>query len=200
MPFKSTPDLKNDSVELAHIAARHCLLPNPDVVGLCGGAVFPTVRDQKNRLKIDDDAGLLLDDNVTPRWAIFWAHGIGQTGHPKGWTIAHVWATPKDPAAYTNLANLCVMPECLASLSDKSGPLGPYLRYHAFWVYSWHPANVAPPKRPEGFEEIKWSYFDAHNDPLSFIKHRVSNLKNQRVEKLRKLMKLNFVKDQFSGN
>jgi hypothetical protein len=188
MPFSSYPDLGEDSVALAALAARHCRLPHPDVVARCSGAVFPTIRDQKNRLTLDEERQLLLDDNVTPRWALFWAHGMGQTHHPRGWTIAHVWGAPKDPDAYTNLANLCLMPECLASLSDKDGPLGAYLQYHAYTGYGWHPKHLDPPPRPEGFEAIDWAYFDPHDDPTSFIRERLMTLNNQRVTLLRPLM------------
>lgn len=188
MPFESPPDLKHDVAVLAAVAARHCRLPHPDVVAQCAGAVFPTIRDQRNRMAVDEAASLLLDDNVTPRWALFWAHGMAQTHHPKGWTIAHVWAAPKDRDAYTHLANLCLMPECLGSLSDKLGPLCPYLRYHASQAYGWQPASADPPPEPEGFAEIRWTYFDAYDSPLEFVKDRVMTLNNQRVVKLRPLM------------
>ena len=188
MPFAAPPDLQADAAGMAMIAARHCRLPHPDVVAACAGPIFPTIRDQRRRGQIDEDAGLLLDDNATPRWALFRAHGMAQTHHPKGWTIAHVWAAPKDPDAYTNLANLCLMPECLGSLSDKAGPLCPYLKFHAQDVYGWRPSQVTPCDKPDGYGEIQWTYFDPQPNPLDFVKDRVTSLNNQRVLVLRRLM------------
>lgn len=134
----------------------------------------------------------MLDDNVTPRWALFWAHGMPQTGHPRGWTIAHVWKAAKDPAAYTHLANLCLMPECLGSLSDKDGPLCRFLEYHAWRVYGWRPEIAPVPEKPAGYDKIGWTYFKPYPDPTGFIHERMLTLDNQRVLALRPLMGMNY--------
>jgi hypothetical protein len=132
---------------LAVIAAAHCWMPHRDVVAACGGAVFPTIRASSTapRMTVAAVAGrqLMHDDNMTPRWAFLWSHGIGETGHPKGWTFALVLGDARDPDAYTNLANVVLMPEVLASLSDKVGPLCGFLRYHAQTVYGWKPKGAA---------------------------------------------------------
>ncbi|MCO5161275.1 MAG: hypothetical protein M9939_09080 [Mesorhizobium sp.] len=188
MPLSGPPDLDDDVATIAALAARHCRLPHPEVVARCNAAVFPTIRDQQRRGTLDVERRLLRDDNVTPRWALFWAHGMPQTHHPRGWTIAHVWKATKDPAAYTHLANLCLMPECLGSLSDKDGPLCRYLEYHAWSVYGWRPETASVPEKPEGYDEIRWGYLDPHPDPIGFIRERVMTLGNQRVAVLRDLM------------
>jgi hypothetical protein len=188
MPFSGPPSLGPDAIEFAALAARHCCLPHPDVVAQFDAAIFPAIRDQRRRMEIDHERGLLLDDNVLARWALFWPHGMGQTHHPRGWTIAHVWAAPKDPDAYTRLANLCLMPECLGSLSDKAGPLGSYLKYHAYAVYGWHLDGETPPAQPEGYERIEWNYLSAYDEPQDFIEGRMGELNNQRVVILRGLM------------
>jgi hypothetical protein len=41
--------------------------------------------------------------------------------------------------AYTHLANLAMVPEPFASLTDKNGPLTVFLRWHAWEVYGWKP-------------------------------------------------------------
>ena len=188
MPFSGPPDLKDDGPELAVIAARHCRLPHPNVVRQFDGAVFPTIRDQKHRITLDTDKRLMRDDNVTAKWALFWSHGYTQTYHPKGWTVAHVWAAPKDPDAYSNLANLCLMPECLGSLSDKMGPLGPYLKYHALSVYGWSLASTEAPAKPKNFDDVTWTYFKEFDESVNFIHSRLKALDNQRVRLLRPLM------------
>lgn len=188
MPFRGPPNLEDDVATIAALAASHCRLPHPDVVAQCSGAIFPTIRDQQRRGTLDSERRLLLDDNVTPRWALFWAHGMPQTHHPRGWTIAHVWKATKDPAAYTHLANLCLMPECLGSLSDKDGPLCRFLEYHAWSVFGWRPSLAAAPDEPAEYSRIKWTYFDPFPDPLGFIRERVMTLGNHRVAVLRTLM------------
>lgn len=190
VPFRGPPNLTADVATIAALAARHCRLPHPDVVARCSTAIFPTICDQQRRGTLDAERRLLLDDNVTPRWALFWAHGMPQTHHPRGWTIAHVWKATKDPAAYTHVANLCLMPECLGSLSDKDGPLCRFLEFHAWSVYRWRPENADVPEKPPGYDEIQWSYLDPHHDPMGFIRERVMTLGNQRIVVLRQLMGL----------
>ena len=87
--------------QLLDAVSPYIRLPHPNVVSALGGAVFPSIRDQKNQLKLATigDRTLLLDDNTTARWAVLWSHGHGMTSHPRGWTFAHVWARPKDPRA-----------------------------------------------------------------------------------------------------
>lgn len=190
MPFRGPPRLEEDVAAIAALAARHCRLPHPDVVARCGAAIFPTIRDQQRRGTVDAERGLLLDDNATPRWALFWAHGMPQTHHPRGWTIAHVWKATKDPAAYTHLANLCLMPECLGSLSDKDGPLCRFLEFHAWSAYGWRLSHAEIPEEPLGYGAIQWTYLDAISDPHGFICERMMTLNNQRVLALRPLMRL----------
>lgn len=190
MPFEQMPNLGSDGPIFAKLAVHHCRMAHPKTVSILRTAVFPTIRDQKRRGEIDCKNSLLLDDNVTARWALLWAHGFHQTHHPKGWTFAHIWARPKDPEAYTHLANLAMMPEALGSLSDKAGPLCDYLRFHSQTVYKWRPRDVEVLEKPVGYDDISWRYFDPISDPVGFIRDRVINLNNQRVVALRQLMEL----------
>ena len=184
------PDFGSDADDIAIIALKHCRLPARETVAELSRPVFPTIRDSKRRLEVDHHRRLLFDTNTTPRWALFWSHGIAATHHPKGWTVAHVWAAAKDPEAYTNLANLVLMPECLGSLSDKKGPLCQYLEYHAYAVYGWKPIGFAVPIKPKGFDDIVWDYFEPIERPMDFVNSRVMRLSNQRVKALRPLMGL----------
>lgn len=184
-------DLDEDRLSLVRIVLRHCLFPNPATVRAVDGAVFPSIRDQKKRLTLEEVEGrtLLLDDNVTPRWALLWSHGFAATHHLTGWTFAHVWGAPKDPGAYTHLANLCMMPEFFGSLSDKQGPLCAYLRFHAWDRYGWSLGDQKV-ERPEGYEALEWHYLPAIEDPKGYILKRVGELNNQRVHLLRQAMSL----------
>jgi hypothetical protein len=182
-------ELGDDQIALVRIVVRHCLMPHPRVVASLNGPAFPSIRDQKKRLTIGQVGGrqVLLDDNVTPRWALLWAHGIKNTEHLHGWTFAHVWGLPKDPAAYTNLANLCMMPEFFGSLSDKNGPLCAYLKFHAWSQYGWSPDGTAPPE-PVDYQTLDWRYLAPLDEPQAFIVARMVALDNQRVKMLRQLM------------
>jgi hypothetical protein len=80
------------------------------------------------------------------------------------------------------------MPEWLASLSDKDGPLGPYLRFHAFKIYGWKPASEEPPVEPPQYEEIPWNYLKPFTGSKEFVQKRVNGLKNERCVILRELM------------
>ncbi|MBM9593438.1 hypothetical protein [Roseitranquillus sediminis] len=192
-PEPAPPDLGPDLKALVQIAVPHCLLPHPDVVAAVGGAIFPVIRGAKSdRFSVQEIDGrrLMVDDNTSPRWALLWSHGYRMTHPAKGWTIAHVWTRARDPDSYTHLANILMMPEPLASLSDKQGPLGPYLRFHAFDAYGWSPAGEDAPGRPDGYEMISWTYFEPHSDPWSFIRQQMSRLNNDRVRALAPLMGL----------
>jgi hypothetical protein len=184
------PDLKKEhTLKLVKIVAKMSRLPNAETVRSFESAVFPTVRNSKKRIsrgKIGNQK-IMYDDNTTPRWALLWSHGISNTGHPKGWTIAHVWSVSKDPSAYTNLANLLLIPEYLSGLSDKKGPLVEYLQYHAWHKYKWTPKGISKPKKPFKFDDIKWNYMSKIESPHNFIEVQISRLKNQRVKLLRKI-------------
>jgi hypothetical protein len=100
---------------------------HPDTVCAVGRAVFPISRARKDRprftpiLQQGQVVGI-YDDNTTPTWALLWSHGIAG-GSRAGWAFAHVWTVSDDIKSYTHPANLAMLPECLASLTDKSGPL-----------------------------------------------------------------------------
>ena len=187
------PDIGKDALALSRIAVRHCLCPHPDVVGRLEGAVFPSIRASNKGGKRGergevDGCRIMYDDNTTPRLALLWSHGFGGTKHPEGWTFAHVWDVPKDPGAYTHIANLVMLPESLASLTDKQGPLVPYLRYHAETVYGWRPVGKDIVGKPRGYEDLIWTYLDPIPNPLGFVQCRMQRSNEKRIGILRNLM------------
>jgi hypothetical protein len=187
------PSLEMYSVDLAHMVAATSYLPDPVAVGAIGRAVFKTCRHFTDRGKPIIEGGItvgMFDDNTTPRWALFWAHGIaGVSKAPsKGWTIAHVWGASKDIKAYTHLANLALVPECFASLTDKGGPLAKYLQYHAWKVYGWKPDAESVPDEPKEYERITWRYLEAPHDPKTFILKQIAKASCKRSKILQPLM------------
>lgn len=187
------PNISGDVLDLVKIAVRHCRLPHPAVVKSMDGAVFPVVRgrlEQRGKCLTGTINGreIMYDDNTTPRWALLWSHGFSAMSHSKGWVFAHVWDDVKDPDAYTRLANLVMLPESFGGLSDKQGPLVPYLRYHAEATYGWRPAGKDPIAKPSGYDDLTWNYLDPIPDPRDFIRERMSKSNEKRVKLLRKLL------------
>jgi len=185
-----TPD---EAYNLASIVAPKLYLPDSETVKKFGGPIFPAVRNQNNRVSplIHENITVgMNDDNTTPRWALLWSHGIPGKSQKitSGWTIAHVWDRSKEINAYTNLANLALLPEWMASLSDKDGPLTDYLRYHAFKVYGWKPSGEQDPKQPQNYDRIQWQYLDLVNDPVAFVKGEFAPAKCKRSKILKPLM------------
>lgn len=191
-PIPSSAIAGGDRFDLAKIAVRHCLLPNPDVVAAFSGALLPVIRastkrGQRGEVKDFDGRELLCDDNTSPKWALLWSHGL-RNNPRKGWTFAHVWDESGDPAAYTRLANLCMIPESLSGLSDKDGPLVEYLRFHAFDRYGWAPRGQMP-KRPEQYDMLEWRYLEPIDDPQAAFLERLLVSSDKRAILLRQLMK-----------
>lgn len=192
----SVPDLREYVPNLVKMVAATSYLPDAATVGRFDGAVFPTVRSRNDvRLTPIKEDGVIIglnDDNTTPRWALLWAHGYAGTckSQSKGWTFAHVWPTASDIEAYTHLANLLMIPECFASLTDKEGPLTQYLRYHTWQRYGWLPRGQEPPSKPDGYDEISWRYFDGIAEPKEFVLDRINQGNCQRAKVLKGLMNL----------
>lgn len=187
------PDLEVDKFHLVEIALKHCLLPNRTVVKRTCNPVFPTIRNSGKRGEIGEAKSrkIMFDDNTTPRWALLWTHGYKTTAHPRnGWTFAHVWDESKDPDSYTHLANLVMIPECLASLSDKEGPLVSYLKYHSQSCYEWLPEDKPEIEKPERYDQIEWNYLESNPDPDpgGAVRTRLIELNNKRVIKIREIL------------
>jgi len=170
--FPALSDLAEDGAALARLVARNAFLPHPDVVAQIQGAVWPCIRANRalgtrGTLAALPDGPVLLDDNTVPRWALLVAHGFGPNlpHNGRGWAFAHVWPEPRCPHSYTALANLAMIAEPLAGLTDKTGPVAPFLRYHALARYGWAPPNKSGVQMPEGFAEIEWRYFQPVSDP-----------------------------------
>ena len=188
-----TEDLSAIAPVLAGMVATRSWLPHPDVVAKLKGAVFPTLRyKSKNPRGSEVIEGKfiqgLYDDNATPEWALFWSHEI-RGSRPKGWTVAHVWPSSEDITAYTNVANLALIPEPFASLTDKNGPLTEYLRWHSWSTYCWKPEGAKNPMKPTRFDHIQWRYFAPIPDPLSVIRSRLEEKRDKRTKALYPIMK-----------
>jgi hypothetical protein len=178
---------------LAKMVAGTSWLPNPKTVSDLGRAAFPALRARKEKprlthfLENGEPAGM-YDDNATPAWALFWAHGIIKGTRPKGWTVAHVWPETDCVHSFTHLANLALIPECFGTLTDKGGPLTQFLRWHAWEVYAWKPVSAPEPTRPSHYEQVVWRYFERSGHPREWIRQMVIESDNQRTNIMRPIM------------
>jgi hypothetical protein len=195
MPAHGIPSLDpldEHIASLCRIVAQTSWLPNRETVRALGHAIFPTRRARKGhaRMTLVQENGYdigMYDDNTTPTWALLWAHGF-TGGKRRGWAFIHVWPATNDINAYTHLANLAMVPECLASLTDKDGPAARYLRWHAWSVYGWKPSDQKIPARPIGYREVRWRYLQKIDDPRGLIRYRICSLNNERIRLLRGIM------------
>jgi len=194
LPIPPLESLDKYFPSLARIVAETSWLPHPDTVRALGGAVFPTRRSKpekrgKSILENGKTVGV-YDDNLTPRWALLWAHGCRDNQQRRrGWAFVHLWprSVSDDINSYTHLANLAMIPECFASLTDKDYPVTGYLRWHAWSVYGWKPDRAEQPRIPMDYN-IQWRYFQPISARKEFIKQQLAKLDNERVRKLRPII------------
>jgi hypothetical protein len=145
-PIPSVGSLENYIAPLCKMVAETSWFPHPDTVKAFGQEVFPTVRARGTNKKrcdriIENGETIgMYDDNYTPAHALLWSHGL-RGGNRKGWCFAHVWQDADEMSSYTHLANLALIPECFAAMTDKDGPLTSFLRWHAWTVYKWKPQS-----------------------------------------------------------
>jgi hypothetical protein len=193
MPIPTLDPLTDYIPQLVRIVAATSWLPNPDTVRVLGCAIFPTARRRAvtpifSAIEREGRVVGMYDDNTTPSWALLWSHGI-VGGKRTGWTFAHIWPTSDDIGSYTALANLAMVPECLAGLTDKTGPLTLYLRWHAWSIYGWKPDSAPTPSIPEHYDASVWRYLPAIENPRLFVAKRIISLDNERLRILRPIMK-----------
>lgn len=192
-PVPSLRPLGEDEKTLVSMVAARILLPDPATVKSFNHAMFPTIRSPRQlyqEVMLEERVVGMHDDNTTPRWALLWTHGIsGKSKQPTlGWTIAHVWDRSQDLDSYSRLANLALIPEYLGGLSDKQGPLTRYLRYHAWQVYQWRPADADTPSAPDHYAEIRWNYLTPVDDPVGFFRDEFASANCRRSRVLKPLM------------
>lgn len=144
---------------LAQAVASLALFSHPETVEQSAGrALFRIVRGpipQRGHIVPFDDGGtVLLDDNTGPTDAFIWANRI-RRGTYADVQFCHIWQHSGDPEAYTNLANMCVLPAFLAKLSDTHPTMTALLRARATALYGWQPrmpAGTAVATSPDGLD------------------------------------------------
>jgi hypothetical protein len=145
---------------LAQAVASLALFSHPETVAQAAGrAIFRIVRGpipQRGEIvTISDGSRVMLDDNTGPTDAFIWANGI-RRGTYSDVQFCHIWQVANDPTAYTNLANMCLLPAFLAKLSDTHPEITNLLRRRSRELFGWHPASQTGPSTPSA-EVVEWA-------------------------------------------
>jgi hypothetical protein len=119
--------------------------------------IFLVIRDMPQRGKYTEDQSpkLMYCDNYSPTAAFCWAHGI--TKRPKDIQFCHIYSESSDYRLYTNLCNIVIIPAFLAKLSDTHKEISELLQYRSYELYGFLPEGYSEPKKPNGYDSLKWA-------------------------------------------
>ncbi|MCX5807555.1 MAG: hypothetical protein NT010_16060 [Proteobacteria bacterium] len=138
------------------------MFAHPDVVHATNTRhLFCVVRTQNNAARgqiVDLGGGVraLQDDNLTPTNAFIWAHGIRRSQY-KDIQFNHVWGQSANITAYTNLANIFLLPSFLSKLTDTHPEVKALLRYRCYELFQYHPEGTIVPEMPRAYNELQWA-------------------------------------------
>lgn len=114
-------------------------------------AVSPKVRrarGSERRGEVVDD--VRFDDNTYANGAI--KRALRHAGEFVGFATCHVWPNScYDQRYHTVLANLILVPQALASLTDHDPHVVNCLKYRSWELYEWKPEGEQAPEKPEGY-------------------------------------------------
>jgi hypothetical protein len=171
---------------LDQAVASLALFSNPQTVAQSAGqALFRIVRGSILRrgeiTRHPDGREVLLDDNTGPTDAFLWANRL-KRGSYTDVQFCHVWQASEDPASYTNLANLCLLPAFLAKLSDTHPRIVLMLRWRAEQLYGWRPAGEKAMSPDPGYAELVWAEpFPATADLAGVLRAEMSTKAKSRT-------------------
>ncbi len=114
----------------------------PEVVAQTEGlpvvnAIRLTSGERKNAPNAD---GTFVSDNFPPHYAF--CSAIAERRDPKSTELCHIYGgrgEAREAFLYTNLANLCLMPACLAKLSSASYRVEALLKECSYVLYGFDP-------------------------------------------------------------
>ena len=139
------------------------LFAHPDTVcSIKTRHLFCVVRTQNNAARgqiVDLGEGIraLQDDNLTPTNAFIWAHGIRRRKY-RDVQFNHVWERQsKNITAYSNLANIFMLPSFLSKLTDTHPGIKDLLCYRCYELFQYHPEGTSVPEKPKAYNELEWA-------------------------------------------
>ncbi|MCM1153564.1 MAG: hypothetical protein NC328_07930 [Muribaculum sp.] len=109
--------------------------------------VYPNVKRGRKEDKGCEIAGIKIDDNTYANVAI--KKAISKDVKFEDFEVCHIWpGTTYDEHYHTLLQNLVMLPRALAALSDHMEDVISVLKYRAWELYGWHPADEQIPQKP----------------------------------------------------
>ena len=162
--YDATVLLKQATPALLTLVAETSLWANPEVYKRLvtyggSGAWHPNVRRFKKgegEKKGFAKNGDRLDDNTYANHAIKRALVGTNRKLLSGFSVCHIWPkTCYDKKYHTNIANLVLMPQAIAGLSDFHTEIQLALQFHSYELYHWYPENDKQPIKPK-FYPSKW--------------------------------------------
>jgi hypothetical protein len=169
-------------IHLSVLVAETALWAPPEVfrrlkVENGSGCYFPNTRRAKAGAGEKPSQvlnGERLDSNAYANHAAKRAVGLGRGAI--GFEVCHIWSRSCYDARYhTCVANLVLLPRQLAGLTDHDAEIGAALRFRAFELYGWYPAEEPAPAKPE-FYPTEW------RDPEPFTPAIALALARRRAE------------------
>lgn len=117
-------------------------------------AVHPNIRRARSgeaRGTVTSE-GIRLDDNTFANKAL--KAKVSHLGEFKGFAVCHIWPkTCYDERYHTMPANLILLPQELAGLTDHNRAIEHCLQYRAWELYSWYPEGQTQPVKPINYPD-----------------------------------------------
>lgn len=96
--------------------------------------------------------GIRLDDNTFANTAL--KAKVSHLGEFKGFAVCHIWPkTCYDERYHTMPANLVLLPQELAGLTDHNRAVEQCLKYRAWELYDWYPDGLTQPEKPTNYPD-----------------------------------------------
>ncbi len=148
---------------LIDLIARTSMWVDPGKV--TNAPVYPDVKRGYPKQKGQVIDGIRIDDNTYANRAI--KNAISKDAGFVNYVTCHIWpGTTYDERYHTRLANLVLIPQVVAALSDHCPSVIDVLKYRAFELYGWYPEEESEPERPDYYPE-EWGEMVRGSVPLS---------------------------------
>ncbi len=151
----------NNKINLALLVADTSFWVSPDIHRQLleengnNTAAIDCVRRARNgeKRRTVVEGNIKLDDNSFANRVLKSALGFSSK-QLIGFAVCHIWPdTCYDVRYHTAIANLVLMPNALAGLSDHHPGIQAALQYHAYKIYDWHPEGEKEPENPDNYPE-----------------------------------------------
>ncbi len=149
---------------LISLVAKNAWWVHPEVCKATKGAVYPMTRRAKKGEKSGTVVanGIRVKDNSQAQQAFFPALGKRPEDF-ENFKLCHIYdskAGGLEEGHFTNLANMVLLPQALASLSEF-GPINQALRWHSYELYDHYTGPDRGAIPPEPIKHYPWREADS---------------------------------------